>query len=190
MKHHIDLVNRWSQSATQNSEHAQQAREEVLFSLNHLRQPKACLHRLDLSGLNLTTLPPLAIWQQLEGTAILDLSNNDLPGTELEKLSGLRSLQQLYVSHNPLQQIPAVPLICQENMAILKAENCMLHEFPVGVMDLYQLDTLNLKGNPLPSLPDHIGHYLPQLFDLDIRDTGITQLPESLDYLKHLVIRK
>jgi Leucine-rich repeat (LRR) protein len=186
--HSGDIVKKWAQYATPTSAEAEKLHQSVLFAIGHLHQPGAALHRLDLSASGLTRLPPVVVWQQLEGITILDLSDNNLPADELRKLSALTSLKQLYISYNPLCYLPIDALSGNESLAILEAEACMLHNIPENISQLYDLDRLNLRDNPLQSLPENIGYTLRNLAEIDIRSTSIAQLPESLAHQQHLTI--
>lgn len=188
--HHADIVKEWSLAATLQRDIAAKVQRSVMSTINNLQQPGRYLQRLDLSACGLTSLPPTLIWQQLEGITILDLSDNALPGRELEKLSALTSLQQLYLSGNPLKTIPESALGRQDNMAILDVDECQLHELSQNILTLHELDTLCLRGNPLHSLPDSLGYSLPRLGMLDIRNTAITGLPDSLQLLDHLTVKR
>jgi len=188
MNNNAEIVNKWSKTAvTGNDRPEKEVCEAILSAIEHLYQPGACLHRLDLSASGLTMLPPVTIWQQLQGITILDVSQNALPGSELEKLGSINSLQQLYLNENPLYEIPDAALSGQKSLAILEADYCELSHFPSAILHLQLLDTLHLQGNPLNELPENIGYYLRSLIDLDVSDTGIRHMPESLNYLKEIL---
>ncbi|QLK63786.1 hypothetical protein GE278_23575 (plasmid) [Enterobacteriaceae bacterium Kacie_13] len=186
--HSADLVRKWSQAAVAQGGDAKLVEDCILSAISHLQRPENQLHRLDLSDTGLTLLPPTAILRQLEGITILDLSNNHLSGNELSKLSALTSLRQLYLSDNPLQELPMDALNRNSRLAILEINRCGLDSFPSALLELNYLDTLHLQGNSLSFLPDNIGYCLLHIAELDLRDTGIGKLPASLDYLNQLKV--
>ncbi|MRT05926.1 leucine-rich repeat domain-containing protein [Ewingella americana] len=186
--HSADLVRKWSQAAVTQRADATLVEECVLSAITHLQRSENQLHRLDLSDTGLTLLPPAAILRQLEGITILDLSNNHLPGRELSKLSALTSLKQLYLSDNPLLELPMDALNRNSRLAFLEINRCGLDCFPLALLELNYLDTLHLQGNSLSVLPDNIGYCLLHIAELDLRDTGIGKLPASLDYLNQLKV--
>lgn len=184
-----DIVRTWAQAATANRSDALRVQKTVQAAIQHLHKAGASLHYLDLSGSGLTTLPPVAVWQQLQGITILHIHQNNLSGSELEKLSALTTIQSLNVSDNPLKQIPASALAGQKELHTLEANGCELHRFPEGVLMLPRVGILSLQDNPIRELPENIGNYMFSLGELNIQGTEITRLPESLRYSDCLVNR-
>lgn len=186
--HQMELLRRWSLAATDNRQEAAAVKAAILTALDRLHRPGESLRMLDLSSSGLRSLPPTAVLQQLAGISILDLRDNALPGEELRKLSVLTSLTQLYLSDNPLNTIPVEALSHQRHLMILEAHRCGLETFTPELLALSRLDTLGLQGNPLTQLPENLGYCLHDLAELDIRETGITELPSSLQYLYELKV--
>jgi Leucine-rich repeat (LRR) protein len=188
--HMMDLVHRWTKTATQTSGTANHVRKAIENTLDGLGQSAESLHLLDLSGCGLGSLPAFSILQHLEGITILDLRDNRLEGRELGKLSALTSLKQLYLSDNPLIEIPEGAIQGQSQLSILELENCQLQVFPADILMLSRLDSLILSGNVFEKLPNNLGFCLPDLANLDLRHTGVKTLPDSLKYLHELTVLK
>lgn len=184
-----DIVRTWSQAATSNRSDALRVQKTVQAAIQHLHKAGTSLHYLDLSDSGLTTLPPVTVWQQLQGITILYLNQNNLPGSELEKLCALTTIQFLNISDNPLKQIPASALAGQKELHTLEANGCELQRFPEGVLMLPRVGILSLQDNPIRELPENIGNYMFSLGEMNIQGTEITCLPESLKLSDCLVNR-
>jgi len=186
--HRTDMIRHWAGAATDSRVAACQVEQAVEYTLDRLAQSGSCLHLLDLSGYSLTTLPPFSIMRQLEGVTILDLRDNHLPGRELEKLSALTSLKQLYLSGNPLGEVSPDALNSQSHISILEMAGCQLRTFPTDILDLSHLDTLDISNNLIACLPNNLGFCLPCLATLNVCQTEIRELPDSLQYLEALTV--
>jgi Leucine-rich repeat (LRR) protein len=186
--HLADMVRRWAKFSTSDPKAASRAYEEVLEAIKHLRSPQHQLNILDLSGMTLSMLPPHFLLQNLDGITILDLRGNCLCGEELDKLNSITSLKQLYLSDNPLQNIPCFTIRNQRRLNILEVEKCQLKDFPEDILYLHELDVLNISGNEFKMLPDDIGYSLKNLAELNITNTNIHKLPDSLRHLNGLVV--
>lgn len=186
-----DQVHQWANGATLLPAGVEKAEQEVMFALSNLQNPGRSLHYLDLSDCGLQTLPPESIWERLNGLDGLYLVGNELPGRELEKLASMTSPHHLDLSHNPLQYIPECVLKGMDNLRYLEAKGCQLQELPKSLLASHRLGTLDLRGNPqLSSLPEELGYSLPDLSVLDIRETVITSLPQSLQLLEYLKVQR
>jgi Leucine-rich repeat (LRR) protein len=184
------VIRKWSQAATTCNCDAIKVQEAVQNAVDHLRKPGTSLHFLDLAECGLTSLPPLPIWQQLQGITILNLNQNRLPGKELEKLTVLDSLQYLNISDNPLGTIPDGMLARQTKLQTLEADGCELQQFPQEILALSWLNTLSLQDNPLRELPESMGSAMISLGELNIQGTEITHLPASLAFIHRLVVNQ
>lgn len=188
--HLTQLTEKWASSSVTERHKARDVASAVMDTLHWLQDSQHRLRMLDLSGTGIQSLPPAFVLQHLSGLEILDLSENALSGGKLVNLAGLTHLEQLHLRDNPLREIPLEAINAGDTLEILTLDRCEISEFPLPLLDLHRLDTLSLQGNPLTALPENIGYCLQNLSDLDIRDTGISELPASLDYLNGLVIRR
>lgn len=185
-----DTLRQWSQVATPCNRDAKKAQASIQRAIDHLHKPGSSLHYLDLAECGLTSLPPFSVWRQLQGITILNLNRNQLPGTELEKLRGLDTLQFLNISDNPLRDIPAGVLAGQAKLHTLEASGCELQHIPEDILELVWLGTLSLQDNPLHALPEDMGFAMRNLGELNIQGTEIEQLPDSLANLDRLIVNR
>lgn len=112
------------------------------------------LRVLVLSDNSLEKLPP-AIAQMRSLTA-LDLSNNQitLDNDAVAHLHNLRSLQAIYLSNNPLGQVPDISVM--PDLLELDLSRTGISEWPAGLFAQDRDATFNLllRGNPITSIPD------------------------------------
>ena len=169
---------------------------------------------LNLSGNQLTTLPPDLSQLRLE---ILDLSDNQL--TELPpelgqmrppvyynfnpplfglklNLAGNRfttlpdvlwqlgHLTDLNLSGNQIETLPDA-LYLLRHLTDLNLSGNQLETLPDVLWQLGHLTDLNLGGNQLETLPPRIGN-LTELATLNLRDNQLTDLPQELGELSQL----
>lgn len=118
----------------------------------------ASLTYLNLDYNELTNVDALV---SFTGLKWLRLNNNRLES--LPDLSGLASLRRLYLRDNALASVPG----------FLRPEN------------LPELDTLDLSGNPIASVPDWLAQR-KGLKHLSLSDTAVTALPKDLSAWKSL----
>ena len=185
-----DTLRQWSQVATSCHRDAVKAQASIQRAIDHLHEPGSSLHYLDLAGCGLSSLPPFSVWRQLQGITILNLNQNHFPGTELEKLRGLDTLQFLNISDNPIRNIPAGVLAGQEKLRTLEASGCEIQHIPEDILELTWLRTLSLQDNPIHALPENMGFAMRNLGELNIQGTEIVQLPDSLSYLDMLIVNR
>jgi len=112
------------------------------------------------------------------------VQNMDFHGNVLRELPiGLRRLTQLSklnVSRNKLSLVSLDVVFQIPGLRELKlADNELEGAFPIGIQNLAQLETLELQGNKLTSLPPEI-RALTQLRSLNISDNRLTNLPNEL----------
>ena len=123
-----------------------------LGGLTRLRRLSLRLNRLQLAEADLQTLAQLALEN-------LDLENNHIVLSEAlaARFAGLRSLRDLRLTNNPLDQAPDVTGLTF--LANLQLRNCSLHEWPRGLSSLMaqtdlRLRYLSLSYNPIDQVPD------------------------------------
>ncbi|MBV4453777.1 MULTISPECIES: dermonecrotic toxin domain-containing protein [Pseudomonas] len=109
---------------------------------------------LDLSDNSLDRLP--AAIAQMRSLTALDLSKNQiaLDANSVAQLRNLTSLRGLYLSNNPLGQVPDVSRM--PNLMELDLSRTGISEWPTGLFaqDRDALFLLQLQGNPITTIPD------------------------------------
>jgi internalin A len=166
---------------------------------------------LDLSGLELTELPPEIgrLWRlkalnlgpklqvpkfnflttlpeslsQLTNLQSLNLNGNKV-STLPEGLGQLIDLQSLDLSGNNLTALPDL-LVKLTNLQFLNLSSTKLTALPDWLGQLTNLQSLDLSSNDLTNLPDWLGQ-LTNLQSLDLRLNKLISLPESLSQLTKL----
>ncbi|MBW4580093.1 MAG: leucine-rich repeat domain-containing protein [Tildeniella nuda ZEHNDER 1965/U140] len=136
---------------------------------------------LDLSGSNLTALPP-------EIGQLINLSKLSLRLNRITKLPReifqLTNLKRLYLYSNQLTTLP--PEIDQlTNLSELDLSDNQLTTLPSEVGELTNLEALDLRRNQLTTLPSEVGQ-LVNLRVLDLRHNQLTALPPELAQLTQL----
>jgi internalin A len=183
-------------------QHESKGWQEALRRIERTRRSNAT--ELDLSGLNLTTLPEsLNQLSQLQTLSLsnnqltavpeslcqlsqlqnLDVSNNQLTALP-ESLGQLSHLQDLDLSHNQLTAIPELPGQLSQ-LQTLSLSNNQLTVVPESLCQLSQLQNLDVSNNQLTALPESLGQ-LSHLQGLDLSQNQLTAIPESLGQLSHL----
>ncbi|MDX2217300.1 MAG: COR domain-containing protein [Oculatellaceae cyanobacterium bins.114] len=149
---------------------------------------------LDLSGMNLTELPPeIGKLTQLktlilgrrgydEGSRSEILTNNltTLP----PEIGNLTQLERLKIWNNRLKALP--PEIGQlQNLKWLDLSNNELTELPPEIGQLVNLRSLDLNDNGLTELPPQFSQ-LVNLRSLDLSSNPLSQLPSEISQLQNL----
>ncbi|SFN55665.1 Leucine-rich repeat (LRR) protein [Izhakiella capsodis] len=116
------------------------------------------LKTLDLSHLNLSSLPPF------------------LP----------EQLEKLYLSSNKLSVLPD-NIIRLKKMNLLYIDDNLLTEFPREILNMRNLETLNLHKNKLTELPRDIAG-LEKLQILELNENEIIKLPHEIARLRNTEI--
>ncbi len=122
--------------------------DSVAYFLKHFKGIK----HLNLAGNQVTRLPH--VLSQMPRLEYLCLADNALQLNEYSRttLAGLRSLQVLNLSNNPLVEAPDVSHMFMLQDLIVR--NCRLKEFPKGVSRLPYLEGLDLRENNISVLPE------------------------------------
>ncbi|XP_068919301.1 platelet glycoprotein Ib alpha chain [Petaurus breviceps papuanus] len=123
------------------------------------------LSQLDLSYNDLKTLPQLG--HSLPSLTLLDLSRNALESLSPEVLTGLGSLENLYLQGNKLRSLPQNFLRATPKLQKLNLANNYLQQLSADLLvGLENLNTLFLQNNHLSVLPlGFFGdHLLPYVF--------------------------
>ncbi|MGP1386773.1 MAG: COR domain-containing protein [Thainema sp.] len=137
--------------------------------------------KLDLSGNQLTMLPPEIA--QLQFLQLLDLSRNQLTTLPPEIIQ-LQSLRSLSLSGNQLTTLP--PEIIQlQSLQSLSLNGNQLTTLPPEIIQLQSLRSLSLSGNQLTTLPPEIIQ-LQSLQQLDLSGNQLTMLPPEIIQLQSL----
>lgn len=120
----------------------------VAYFLKHFKNAMF----VNLADNKITRFPE--VLSQMKQLEYVCLANNALQLTEHTRatLAGLRSLQVLNLSNNPLQDPPDVSRMFV--MRELNLRNCRLKEFPKGVARLPYLENLDLRENDITTLPE------------------------------------
>lgn len=138
--------------------------------------------RLNLRGLNLTTLPD-SLWECTE-LKKLDLGSNKF--TELDKrIEHLCRLEALDVSFNKITSLPDLGKLPQLTR-IHASVNYVAH-LPSGLEGHSKINGLYIWGNRFKMLPDWISE-LPALKELLVGGNPLSVLPDSLWQMKNLEI--
>jgi hypothetical protein len=164
--------------------------------------------KLDLTALNITSLPPLpntVRWLSASNTPITSLpalppnigylNVDDTPVTSLPALPP--NLHSLYAVNTQLTSLPELP----NTLQILGVSNTRLTSLPALPQSLHLLFAGNTRLTSLPELPPNL-HLLfadhtpitslpelpPNLQDLNVEGTPITSLPELPPTLRHLKV--
>lgn len=136
---------------------------------------------LDLSGRDITTLPPEI--GQLTNLILLYLVYNKLR-TLPPEIGQLTNLTTLYLDRNQLSTLPPeIGLLT--NLSTLDLGYNQLSSLPADIGQLTNLTRLDLSGNQLTSLPVWIGQ-LTNLTTLDLRSNQLSTLPAEIGQLTNL----
>ena len=170
-------------------------------TLNGIRSRRSTL---DLRGLELASLPPIADYlpflralklrfnhlvdfpdalESLKNLISLDLAVNEIAVVPAQ-IGLFTSLTTLNLASNNLFELPAeLGNLC--NLQVLNLQHNHLVFLPPEIHKLKNLKTLNLAANDLAQLPPQIGE-LTSLKFLDVAGNELTQLPIEIDELRSL----
>lgn len=128
------------------------------------------LIQLDLSANHFVTLPNGVFASQYK------LERLTIDNTTMEKLGNLISRQAAVVDKTVLSRLRYVSI----------TNNMHLHEIePITIRNMAAVESLNLSGNHLNTLPVEFGE-LKQLKELDISRNDLIFIPKQLNELKYL----
>jgi hypothetical protein len=116
------------------------------------------IYKLDLSGLNLNTLPA--------------------------EITLLTHLIELYLNNNPLQHVSSY-LSDLPQLTTLEMNNVQIHYIPRSISKMKQLQWLSLTNNRICIIPDFLTE-LTHLRRLSLDHNEIAKIPDSLAELKSL----
>ncbi len=112
----------------------------------------------------------------------IDLKKSNL--TEIpEEIYKFTNLQYLDLSKNKLTEVKNLEIFSQ--LRYLNLEKNKLIYFPIGICQLYKLETLIISKNDISSIPACI-EYCQNLKMLDLWSTAITSLPSEMAKLPAL----
>ena len=152
---------------------------EVLELIQRAKDERA--GELDLSGRNLTEIPPEI--PQLTSLQYLYLRNNQISEIP-EALAHLTSLRFLYLGHNQISEIPEALAHLTSLRFLLLSDN-QIREIPEVLAQLTSLQSLDLGHNQIREIPEALAH-LTSLQYLDLGHNQIREIPEALAHLTSL----
>ena len=153
--------------------------QEALKEIEKARRTNAT--SLDLSGSDLTTLPPEI--QHLTNLQELYVSNTQLSVLPPE-IQHLTKLESLWVHNTQLSVLP--PEIQHlTKLQVLRVDNTHLSVLPPEIQHLTQLEYLSVSNTHLSVLPPEIQH-LTKLKILSVHSTKLSGLPQKIQHLTQL----
>ncbi len=131
------------------------------------------LEEIDLSGLDLTTLPNELF--ELKNLRAIDLSRNKLASIPSE-IQQLKDLNILIANENPITTVHK-DIDELQNLVTLSLVNCQLPEFPEGILAIKSLRSLQLEGNKISEIP--LGLKDMEIEEINLLGNPIRNLPEE-----------
>ncbi|CCI18671.1 Leucine-rich-repeat protein (fragment) [Microcystis aeruginosa PCC 9807] len=147
--------------------------QEVLELIQQAKDERA--RELDLSGRNLTEIPPEI--PQLTSLQDLYLYSNQIREIP-EALTHLTPLQYLYLSDNQIREIPEA-LTQLTSLQSLDLRNNQISEIPEALAHLTSLRFLLLNYNQIREIPEALAH-LVNLKLLVLENNPITNVPPEI----------
>ncbi|KAL9650016.1 hypothetical protein ABK040_003134 [Willaertia magna] len=151
---------------------------DVTCAIEDCKQTKSEV--LDLSGLNLETLPYATI--DCSHVKVLKLNNNNLTSLPSWFCDTFKNVTDLDLSGNQLIELPyEISTLPLKNLDISKNK---FEYLPIGVTETSTLQNLNVSNNVLLHLPSV--SQLSNLEQMDISNNYLMTLPEDLKKIKNL----
>ncbi|XP_070704804.1 leucine-rich repeat serine/threonine-protein kinase 1 [Pempheris klunzingeri] len=160
--------------------------QEVDFSDNSLKELPSYIFELEalvslrLCGNHIATLPATSKWKCSQ-LRTLDLSRNQLGKTEEEPKTRRLAFLTTWHRRDPDPVCPIeFPMILRDSLEVLFLNDNQLECVPQSVCGLHNLTELYLSNNPgIRELPAELGQ-LSNLWQLDIDDLNITNVPQDV----------
>ncbi|XP_029946629.1 leucine-rich repeat serine/threonine-protein kinase 1 isoform X3 [Salarias fasciatus] len=160
--------------------------QEVDFSDNSLKELPSYIFELEalvslrLSGNHIATLPAPNKWN-CSRLRTLDLSRNQLGKTEESPKSRRLAFLTTWNRRDPDPVCPIeFPAVLRDSLEVLFLNDNQLECVPQSVCGLHSLTELYLSNNPgIRELPAELGQ-LSNLWQLDIEDLNITNVPQEV----------
>ncbi|XP_071765006.2 leucine-rich repeat serine/threonine-protein kinase 1 [Centroberyx gerrardi] len=160
--------------------------QEVDFSDNNLKELPSYIFELEalvslrLCGNQIATLPAPNKWK-CSKLRTLDLSRNQLGKTEEGSKSRRLAFLTTWNRRDPDPVCPIeFPMILRDSLEVLFLNDNQLECVPQSVCGLHNLTELYLSNNPtIRELPAELGQ-LSNLWQLDIEDLNITNVPQEV----------
>ncbi|KAI5083332.1 hypothetical protein GOP47_0003075 [Adiantum capillus-veneris] len=115
----------------------------------------------------------------------LDVSGNTLSSLPAE-IGAASALVRLNCSHNKLSSLPS-SLGCCVELAELKAANNCLQALPIELQHCTRMLVLDVENNKLKEIPHGLLSSLVNLTEINAAKCMISELPESIGCLSHLI---
>lgn len=138
------------------------------------KEAEALSGQLDLSGLNLKTIPE-GVFDLLH-LKELDLYDNKLRSIPTA-LSKLTQLEKLYLSKNAIQTLPSA-LSQLSNLKEIKLDEGRLKRFPEVLLRLKNLENISLENNNIEFVPPAVAK-LKNLKLFDVRENPVVNIPKK-----------
>ncbi|XP_047437183.1 leucine-rich repeat serine/threonine-protein kinase 1 isoform X2 [Mugil cephalus] len=160
--------------------------QEVDFSENNLKELPSYIFELEalvslkLCGNQIATLPAPNKWKCCQ-LRTLDLSRNQLGKTEEGPKSRKLAFLTTWNRRDPDPVCPIeFPIILRDSLEVLYLNDNQLDSVPQSLCGLHNLTELYLSNNPgIRELPAELGQ-LSNLWQLDIEDLNITNVPQEV----------
>uniref|UniRef100_A0A8R7RCK3 Leucine-rich repeat-containing N-terminal plant-type domain-containing protein n=1 Tax=Triticum urartu TaxID=4572 RepID=A0A8R7RCK3_TRIUA len=163
----------------------------LIGSLPTKLEPLRNLVRLDLSGNKLTGHVPVWIGK-LTKLIELDLSYNNLDGFIGEgHLSGLESLERLFLSNNSIALTVKLMWVPPSNLTYIGLRSCVVGpRFPSWLRWLTRLDYLDISNTSISdTVPDWFWITASTLYTLNMRRNKISDyLPSTMEFMRATAI--
>ncbi|CAL8349402.1 unnamed protein product [Merluccius merluccius] len=161
--------------------------QEVDFTDNQLKEIPPYMFELEalvclrLAGNQISTLPAADKWR-CSKLRTLDLSRNQLGKTEEVPKSRRRAFLNTWTKRDPDPAVCPVefPTVLRDSLEVLFLNDNHLEAVPASLCGLQSLNELYLANNPLiRELPVELGQ-LSNLWQLDVEDLNISNVPQEV----------